>query len=424
MNQIKISIIMTVYETGFYLDEALKTIFDQSFQEFEIICVDDCSKDKLTRTILQEYQNKHENMKILWCEENIGPGNARNLGFSQAKGEYTIFLDADDMFTYDFLEKMYQCIKKNNADVCLCGYKEMYINNGKRYFRNQFIPEEYKVNAYNKEDWFLNIPTSAWNKLCRTQFLREHRIFFQSIPTCNDVFFSCMVMINAKNRCYVKDTPLIFYRINLETQISANRNPLDLYQAVMYVYHAIKRDNIDNNFLCTISALLLRNGIWEMKKCKNSDNNRKFYQLLHDFFLEHSIEFHNKMLMACKDHIINIPYESKWIFNITDGLVQLKCTKKKLKKKLVEEKIIYLWGLGYRGNIFQAFCLEEGIALDGITDKKNQHIGQYTEYGNRIINSDEVLNSGGLIIASNCEIYQYLLGKEVKVFDLSEYYIF
>lgn len=112
MNQIKISIIMTVYETGFYLDEALKTIFDQSFQEFEIICVDDCSKDKLTRTILQEYQNKHENMKILWCEENIGSGNARNLGFSQAKGEYTIFLDADDMFTYDFLEKMYQCIKE------------------------------------------------------------------------------------------------------------------------------------------------------------------------------------------------------------------------------------------------------------------------------------------------------------------------
>lgn len=98
MNKIKISIIVPVHNTGVYLEESLESIFTQSFQEFEVICVDDASSDKLTREILHRYQCIYENMRVIWLEENIGAGEARNIGFDEAKGEYVIFLDADDVF--------------------------------------------------------------------------------------------------------------------------------------------------------------------------------------------------------------------------------------------------------------------------------------------------------------------------------------
>ena len=115
-----ISIIMPVYNTGKYLGEALESIFSQSFLNFELICVDDSSNDELTKNILQTYQKQHENMQVIWLENNVGAGSARNIGFSKAKGEYTIFLDADDIFSKEFLEKMYQNIDVNHADVCRC----------------------------------------------------------------------------------------------------------------------------------------------------------------------------------------------------------------------------------------------------------------------------------------------------------------
>ena len=86
INQTKISIIAPVHNTGIYLEEALESIFVQSFQDFEVICVDDASSDRLTRAILQKYQSLHESMRVIWLRENVGAGEARNIGFAEAKG--------------------------------------------------------------------------------------------------------------------------------------------------------------------------------------------------------------------------------------------------------------------------------------------------------------------------------------------------
>lgn len=425
MNQIRISIIIPVYNTGVYLEEALKTVFSQKFRSFELICVDDFSDDYLTKNILQNYCDKYENMKVIWLERNAGAGNARNIGFSKATGEYTIFLDADDLFAEDFLEKMYNCIVVNQADVCVCGYKEFYIKNKKKYFKNQYIPNDYKVNTKNREDWLLDIPMSAWNKLCKTQFLKENTIFFQSLASCNDVFFSCMVMINAKKRCFVDEKPLIFYRTNLKTQISFRRNPMNLYTAVILVENFAKKEN-NSLVIQWLASLLLGHGIIEIQNCCNELYNQQFYYKLKEFFRKHKVCFQNNMLLIYMQNIKKLSYKNwkKIGFDDMDFLNQLHFSAKLLKKRINGEKQIFLWGLGYRGNIFQKFCKEQKIILCGVTDIKNHDIGSITDYGNRIVKTEYVLQSDGLVIATNREIYRYLQKENLRVLDLSEFYLF
>ena len=151
MNQIKISIIIPVYNTGVYLEEALDSIYAQSFREYEVICVDDSSEDLLTRKILNNYQRKYKNMHVIRQKINVGAGEARNIGFLRARGEYVIFLDADDVFKEIFLEEMYRCIRVNNADVCICGHEEFYIRDRIKYNWPIWNPDKENVNDDSSE---------------------------------------------------------------------------------------------------------------------------------------------------------------------------------------------------------------------------------------------------------------------------------
>ena len=126
--QTKISVVMPVYNSGKYLRESIDSLISQSFKDIELICVDDASDDLETREILKEYSNAELPFTFYFVALNkrSGAANARNVGFKKATGVYTIFLDADDVFDTVFLEKMYTEAVKEDADVCVCGYREFY----------------------------------------------------------------------------------------------------------------------------------------------------------------------------------------------------------------------------------------------------------------------------------------------------------
>lgn len=423
VNLIKISIIMPVHNTGAYLEEALESIFQQNFQAFELICVDDASTDELTKEVLKKYQSLYQNMYVIWLNENVGAGEARNTGFAKAQGEYVIFLDADDVFAGELLEEMYQSICLNHADVCVCGHEEFYIENKKKCSGIKWIPDKYKINQDTKEKWLLNIPTAAWDKLCRAQFLRENNIYFQSLASCNDVFFSCRVMLNTARRCCV-EKPLIFYRVNTANQISANRNPLDLYKALMQLSDVEKKCQGSSRVQRQIGVLLLRNGVWELNSGNNESNKRKYYNLLHEFFKENKIRFQNRLPGVLAELIRSTPNEYKWLCNSMDFLTQLRLIAKIVKREMDDAAPVFLWGMGYRGNIFEQFCNEQDIRLQGVTDIKNCNVGNKTKYGNEIVSTKHVLQNKGVVVASNEEIYESLLKYDLDLINLGDFYLF
>ena len=96
MNQIKVSVIVPVYNAQQYLKDTLDTILGQSLKSIEIICVDDGSSDE-SLSILKDYQNKDSRLTVL-TQQNQYAGVARNNGLNIARGKYVVFWDADDLF--------------------------------------------------------------------------------------------------------------------------------------------------------------------------------------------------------------------------------------------------------------------------------------------------------------------------------------
>ena len=103
----RVSVIIPIHNAAAWLATCLDSILAQSFQEFEIVCIDDASKDA-SLSILESYAAKDKRISVFAFSQNQGSGPARNKGINEAKGEYLIFCDADDVYTPNALSLLYQ----------------------------------------------------------------------------------------------------------------------------------------------------------------------------------------------------------------------------------------------------------------------------------------------------------------------------
>jgi len=113
MNMISLSFIVPFYNVEKYIGACLDSLYAQdiSEEEYEVICVDDCSPDK-SRDIVLKFQRKHDNLKLITHEENKCLGGARNTGINVAKGKYLWFVDSDDMIRPNCLKTLISLCEK------------------------------------------------------------------------------------------------------------------------------------------------------------------------------------------------------------------------------------------------------------------------------------------------------------------------
>ena len=118
MSNIKVSVIVPVFNVESYLNESLDSILNQTLKDIEIICINDGSTDN-SLDILETYSKKDKRIKII-SKENEGQGVARNVGLDNAQGEYISFVDSDDFIKRDMLEKLYNKAENNDLDLVMC----------------------------------------------------------------------------------------------------------------------------------------------------------------------------------------------------------------------------------------------------------------------------------------------------------------
>lgn len=121
---LQLSIIVPVYNVEKYLQRCIDSLLNQSISNYEIILVDDGSKDK-SSVICDAYAQAHPFIHVLH-KENEGLGYARNSGLAMAKGKYVSFIDSDDMISSEHFSRLLESAKKNCADVCLGGTMDVY----------------------------------------------------------------------------------------------------------------------------------------------------------------------------------------------------------------------------------------------------------------------------------------------------------
>ena len=120
----QISVVLPVYNVEEYLRQCLDSLANQTFEDFEVICVNDGSGDS-SLSILEEYASEDERFKII-SQENKGLSGARNTGMDYIKGKYTIFVDSDDWLELNALEKLYNKITALDSDILM--YKFRFFN--------------------------------------------------------------------------------------------------------------------------------------------------------------------------------------------------------------------------------------------------------------------------------------------------------
>lgn len=120
------SIIVPVYNTDKYLKKCLDSITNQTFQEFEVIVINDASTDKSAEILSTYFSNSK--FKIVHLEQNSGPGASRNVGIQAARGKYITFIDSDDWIDNNYLKEHYNYLNQNEVDILSSGLKEVDEN--------------------------------------------------------------------------------------------------------------------------------------------------------------------------------------------------------------------------------------------------------------------------------------------------------
>ena len=214
---IKVTVVMPIYNAYDYLRPAIDSVLDQTLREIELICVDDGSTDP-TLGLLKEYQKNDARVRIV-TENNAGPSVARNKGIVRARGEYVIFLDADDFFEPELLERLVRSADENSLDIAVCGY-DVYNDRSARFEasidgeHSDLISDGEVFSKSNLPDSIFQSTTGyVWNKLFKTSFLREKGLTFApELYVFEDVHFiiTCLSMADRVGK--IADT-LVHHRI-------------------------------------------------------------------------------------------------------------------------------------------------------------------------------------------------------------------
>lgn len=211
----EISVIMPVYNAEKRLAKTLDSVFEQTFADFELICIDDGSSDN-SLSILQKYASKHKNMTII-SQENKRVSAARNAGLRAAKGNYIQFIDSDDLIEKDALALTYEKAAKTDADIVFFCHRRI-INN--KFFSDNIIP----MNDYlNTRDFNLISPLTyyVWDKLFKKEFLISNGIFFHEDIVASEDGYYMLTCLSKKPK--MEFIPKILYSYIDAENSSTNR---------------------------------------------------------------------------------------------------------------------------------------------------------------------------------------------------------
>lgn len=272
-----ISIIVPIYNVEKYLKKCIESIVNQTYENIEIILIDDGSNDN-SGIICDEYAKK-DNRIIVIHKENGGVSSARNKGLKIAKGEWISFVDADDWIEQNFCQTLLNKATQEQADIALCGYnrvtdnriEKINVNNQDMFFNSN----EYLVKSLNPQTGF----GFCHMKLIKKEVLKS--IFFnERIEVGEDALFNIMLSEEINKAIFVGNA-LYNYRINNQSVVKkydenyANKYLLGIFEIKKFLLLKYKDDKeiIQNyyNFVAYHVMLIAVNYCYH----PNSNENRK-----------------------------------------------------------------------------------------------------------------------------------------------------
>lgn len=268
----KVSVIIPVYNVAPYIVSCLDSIYHQTYQNLEVILVDDCGTDN-SMEIINQYltPEMRQVTKVVHHEKNRGLSAARNTGIEHATGKYLLFVDSDDSISLNAISLMVKMAEENNLQLVLGEYYK--INEEKKKYiqvdlkENLITDNETALNQYANLKWY-NI---ACNKLLLTDFVRNNELYFKEGYIFEDELWSFMLATKVERMGVVREALYNYYtRPNSIMDLNkGSRRWLGFLKILPLIKEHIFNENLCNNQ--SVSRFFLLKLIVTLGGLKKSD---------------------------------------------------------------------------------------------------------------------------------------------------------
>lgn len=263
------SIIIPVFNKREYVERCIESITHSTCNNVEIICIDDASTDGSLEVI-----NKYKDITVIKNDKNMGVAYSRNIGIDNAKGEYIVFLDADDYLDEYALEHIYGLVKNNDAEGCLI---TLIDNEGRCSIKNQyegcFAGVELIGRLAENEEDFLYACGGVWSR----DYLNRKNIRFKNLSIGEGGLFILEALVNAVT-ITVSDYKAYHYNIN-ETSTcqktdSKTLSAIGQLKQIVYLVDQLQEEN-DNDAIISFLQFYIKKNVGGI--CNLSEDDLKKY---------------------------------------------------------------------------------------------------------------------------------------------------
>ena len=211
----KISVIVPVYNAEKYLKKCIESVITQTYSDWELLLVDDGSKDA-SWNIIERYSQSDKRIKGIQ-QTNAGPGKARNVGIENASGDYVVFLDADDYISGNYFSLL---SKYNDSDLIFIDVLQVDENGNKIKEERMSVYQDYDVDKIIRSMMVGKIPWGGVRKVIRRSLLEQHNIKYMDTKIGEEALFSFSAMISAKKIGFLSEEPVYMYVVGHASQSS------------------------------------------------------------------------------------------------------------------------------------------------------------------------------------------------------------
>lgn len=266
---IKYTIIVPFYNVKDYIKECAKSIYNQTYKDFEVYFVDDGSPDE-TRDVLEKYLKiiSDKRFKIL-TKKNGGQGSARNYGLKKAKGKYILFLDSDDFIHKTCLEEVDKVLSTKDLDILIFNFFTYFDKN--YYYETKGL--------LNYSDQLIKnaiiSPPAPWNKIYNRDFLLKTKVEFPEKIWYEDLATFPRIVPKTTKIGYL-NKPLHYYRQRQGSVMnSINNKMFDMYKVLDIIYNYYVDNEILKEYYYEIERIFIYNCFFLINKLSLTNNKDK-----------------------------------------------------------------------------------------------------------------------------------------------------
>ena len=251
---IKVSVVVPVYNVEKYIDKCLNSLVNQTFNDYEILVVNDGSPDN-SQKIVDRYVSDYPDKVFSYIKENGGISSVRNFGILNAKGEYVVFIDSDDFVSENYIELLYNKMIENDNDIV---FSDVYRKSQNKL--DLMLGFNDRGGTF-KQNALLSLP-AVWNKMYKKSLFINNNIFYpENIPFGEDLAVTSKLILHAKKIGYV-NTPLYYYLIREGSVTNQKRfNPkwLKIFVSVDSIIEYYQKQGKFEEYMSEIEYLAISN---------------------------------------------------------------------------------------------------------------------------------------------------------------------